>query len=403
MPLPISEISVYTGLAATPNSYLTPPEASSGIYPSPWVAPPIVNANRNRVQFVELDGSPRSSWRNNGTEITRDLMVLWDSPGGNIEAIKTLIGYPLVVQGGGGRYISRRIPDWFPLLSTSDGFSAVRPYLWCQDIRECSGIDPAPDSHKDAWNVKKYARAHLIAVYRSLPYDILPDDRMPTDDNGSPDEASFKRYITVVPQPSGSIQTLREGTIVYASDGAVVPSARGKMEIKADLEVTWHDVPQAAVGSRHVNPYMAQQVDGKDYFGPIEAGLGKLNNDAFNGNRKGTLLFTAAIIKPIESPIGHRLYTVSYRFSWLPLKSTATYQNNGILDYAYGHVLILRSDVALPIPRVGTGLGYDEAIAKDAPQQSNYLLSPPDDNVNQYDWFDFNQLFRVPALAVDNQ
>ncbi len=390
----------------------TPPNffyLSEGGTPPTFPAP-IQNPTRIPIQYQEKEGSPRTHWRPNGSEVVRILQCDWQSPGGCVDATKDLLGFPRIKMGpSGGRYISRYLPNMFPLASAGDPWTPSRLYMACTTIRNTQGLIPCADSNKDDWGVHKYQMVEIEAVWETLEYNLLSDEDMLAygyiDSNGLPDESSLARFIIRHPQPSTSLVSLPPGSLAYASDGTAVLGNPGIQRLRVDLELKWLNVPQQAVGLRVINPDMATKVADVDYIPPIEDCLGKVNLYDFAGCRKGTLMLTAAIISPVQSPIGDRLWDLTYRFQFFPIRSNMKYTAGGLNDYVWGHNLILRPDAKREPPLAGKGIGHDEVIVKPvvpAVFSSNAILNPPLDNVNPFDYRDFKPLFRVPALLIDN-
>jgi len=375
---------------------------------------PIFSPLRLAVPYVELEGSPRFHVRPNGSEVVREYRVPWDDPLGKGDAWKDLLGFPQIIQAQGQfgpvEVLSRYLPDSFPFDSAGNsGFTPPQRFLWCTEVRDTKGMEPASVIRKDNWGVMRYGAAQITAVYSTLSYKILSDldstvvNADETDPLcGFPDESLLTRYVTIQPNPTSKIQTLPQNSLIFATSGSV-QGTNGRLELEADLEITWHQVPRYAVGLRLINPYIAQTVQGQPYTPSIEACLGTINLYPFAGCKKGTMLLSAAIIKPYVSMIGDDIVDVSYRFKWFPARSTLTYPTSAdVNNYVYGHVLLIRPDLTLFVPPGGKVIGYDEAVVFNSPRVSNYILAQPLDGINIYNFRDFRPLFRVPYMARDN-
>lgn len=375
---------------------------------------PIVNPLRPLVRYVERDGSPRFRFADNQTDCVREFIVGWDqfttAGTGYFDAILDLIGFPMVVGSGSTAYIRRYTPWFFPLLSPATQFRPASPFLYCTH----ANVDPLTMARDlvtvDGNGVHRYENALVTATFESLPYKILDDQTMVNsgyvDGNGNPDESWLARYVSRHPGPTARYQTLPKGSLIYVSDSSVVPSSPGVLEMECDLMITHHHVPEEAVGLRLINPFIADKAPGStdDYVPPLEKLLGRVNLTDFAGCKKGTLLLGAAVLKPIESLIGLRLYDIDYRFRWFGRKSAVLYSNPGNTDYAYGHNMLLRIDAVGPN---GTVIGYDEVVGQKAagsPQSgtqatSNYLQPTPSDGINPLNYGEMADLFRVPVLG----
>lgn len=383
---------------------------------------PVANPTRLPVQYKELDGSPRIDGADNATVVTRDLIVCWDgnstpqgfAVGGSWQAaVLDLLGYPVLVQRnpsgvGTGWYVQRYVPWFFPFWSIQTPFKKPAPFLWCSRYK-VSPVSMASDLiTEDLLLVHRYDLAKVEATFETLSYDILDDVEMVNanyvDGYGNPDESSLARYVTRLPKPGASYQTLPPGSLVFVSgngSGGVVtvPGSPGRLEIYADLQLTWQRVPTEAIGLGLINPVIAATTlnamqQPVRYVPPIEDCLGSVNVTDFAGCKKGTLLLSAVVLKPIQSPLGMRLWDVDYVFRWLKAQSYGQLTIDGLTDYVYGHNLILRVD----FPSGGkTYLGYDEVVGKQF-GGSNALLTNPVDGVNPLNWREFRSLFRVPLL-----
>lgn len=383
--------------------------------PDPVALPTVVNPQRIPVKYVErnpLAGpiSPKAHFQDDHTEVQRQYIVAYTQW---FEAIKDLIGFPTVVRVGSSGYIQRYTPDAFDQLTTNDGGFAANasPFLWCTDVEVEPGGDK-PDGvvgeqpWSDIFGVNLYGVAFLKATYQTVSYEIRSDITIARDSNGLPDESSLQRYVTKLPQPSTKYQTLPQGSFVMVAqnnppDQLVYPGTPGRRELEADYSITWHHIPTPAVGLSLINPYMPATVTAGgvpvDYVPPIEDCLGCVNLYPFAGCRKGTLLLTAVVIKPVQSPIGMRLWDIEYRFKWFGVRSADRINSK----YSYGHNLALY--VTCPNP------GYYELVSSPvvvAPNStsttllnSNYNRAPnPLDFKNIHSYRDFATLFRVPLL-----
>ncbi len=441
--------------------------------------PPVgsTDPQRKTIEYHEIEGSPTFRLSDNGTQMVRKLHVNWDEKD---EAMKDLLGYPVLKFNNGRYYIYREIPasaNW--IQSSADGFSPARPYIWCTDLQSVEPALDVPLTPKvpanfvdananvdtiDKYGVHRYGRALIVAQYETLTYEILKDSDMLSagafDLSGNPDESTLKRYVTILATPQQSSQILPQGTFVFASDGTAYAGTPSKIEIECDLRITWHRVLVPAIGLRCLNPYIVATDSGLPYYAPIENCLGCVNQTTFAGCAKGTLLLTAVIIKPIRSPLGQRLYDVEYVFKIFFARSAKKLTQGVVTDYQYGHNLVyvvtkqpngyyelvsplnnmtlnclvvsgspigiaLDTQTLFPgltvtgvgIPVGTTILSVDSAtqftMSNNATASSlsvvltfasqtgsNYLLTPPIDNVNLYNYREFRDLFRVPIITV---
>jgi hypothetical protein len=397
----------------------------------------IIQPARLFVPWLEFrgEGSPMASPTGEATDQTRRKTRKYLVPYDFVdEAYKDLLGYPMVVQqnpagpgAAGGWYISRYLPDSIPWLYTiATPFEHSHPFLYCTEIPEEIGLNDVPDDGitRYDWFQNRCKRGLITAVYETLPYDVWSDYEMiqagMIDAYGNPDESwvQLGRYVERQTKPLTKYQTFPMGSFVLAIDGATpYPGQPGRLEIQADFTVTWHRVPREAIGFRLINPWIAGTVAGNDYIPSIEDCLGSVNVAPFAGERRGTMLLTAAVFKPCRSVIGQRLYDVDFIWSWFGKRSTNTirYQppdppgGNAIQGYQYGHNLLCYVYAANPKAPLPAGVspwspGYYELVSPATPNatvampipSSNYLASPPQDDVNLFRYRDHAQIFRCP-------
>ena len=394
--------------------------------------------DRQPVPWVEAwDGSSPVIRNDNGVmTVERSGFAAWSQW---VELQKCLIGYAIILPGTSGSpggnnfYISRQIPE--PAFNgyhytTEGGFvTTPHPFLWCSrcSIRGlgCPPSDDAADGGPtvtvDPFGGSFYHNAKVTANFSAPNYGILTDAQMFAagylDDNGNPDEATGRRYIEKHNRPSVRYQTLPEGSFVFVSDGAVVPSVPGKLELTFDFSLKWFDVPEQGVPCSMVNPVIAPFLaDGfTPYVGAIEHSLGGINDRTFFGQPKGTLLYTACTLTPRVNFMGIRVYDVEHMFQLFTAASRPQYApgvGNIKAANARGHVLILRTDAPNTLG-ILPGLGYEEIVAKSSlgwlgsffsaifgknVPTSNWNRSPSQPSVNLFDYHDFRFLLRVPRL-----
>ena len=209
--------------------------------------------------------------------------------------------------------------------------------------------------------------------------------------------------------PQQKYQTIPIGSFVFATSNPTLstlyPGSPGRVELEGDFSLIWHRVPKYAIPWKYLNPYVASTVGGNPYIPAIDQCLGAVNVSAFAGCKKGTLLLTAAIFKPIRSPIGMRLWDIEYRFKYFAAQSANSLTNGGTSGYQYGHNLVLYyGDGKGNIP---SPTGYYEILAglPGVVNLSNYLVADgttaAQDYQNLYNYRDFAPLFRVPQLKND--
>jgi hypothetical protein len=393
--------------------------AFPGVVMAPLRGAPVEILERNPVTGPI---SLREVCEDDRGQIVREYMTAWDT---RDQAKKWLLGYPYVSPKNGTRYIQRFLPDYIPwLLTDNNGFEQPNPYLWCTSLPsvEPDGVPPSDNATTGNWGECRYTNAFITALYTTPTYELLTDAQMVqlgyVDGSGNPDESTLKRYVTILPNPQQKYQSLPTGSFYIAANSGgtpvigaagVYPGSPGRVELEADLSITWHRVPKYAIPFKMVNPFCASTVSGGAIYIPaVDDCLGAVNHASFAGMKKGTLLFSAAVFKPIRSPIGMRLWDVEYRFKYFAARSANKLTAAGVTDYQYGHNLVLYygSGTNTNPQTYADPAGYYEIVKGQSTgtPTSNYLLAdgtPTYDYKNLFNYRDFTNLFRVPQLTVD--
>jgi hypothetical protein len=238
----------------------------------------------NGILYTELvrDGSPAFSIENDGSTLTRTVLVKWDDLD---DAKDGFLGYPEVRGAGGAEtWISRHVPDAALIFANRSGL----PYLFATKLSGSGYGMPAGAAngiHDPLTDFPIYRYAKLEVGYETLTYDVLSDGQMIqqglVDDHGNPDESTLARYVTPEPNPGAEYLTLPTGGFKFVGPlaggaPAPVPGGPGKIVPNYDLSLTWHLVPRAAVGSVLLNP---------DLQSPsIDVCLGNVNSQPFPSN-----------------------------------------------------------------------------------------------------------------------
>lgn len=175
---------------------------------SRWTA----TVGEEEVAYTELvkDGSPTFNIENDGSTLTRQILVLWDDLN---DAKNAFLGYPVVAGTGGvQRWVSRATPDYAGIFLNSKG----HPYLFATKLSgQGYGMPPDADDgiHDQSTDFPIYRYAKLEVTYETLTYDILSDQEMInrdfTDDDNNPDESTLARYVTIEFRPNVDYLALR--------------------------------------------------------------------------------------------------------------------------------------------------------------------------------------------------
>jgi hypothetical protein len=350
---------------------------------STWSA----SVGEKQIPYTELvrDGSPTFSIENDGTTMTRQILVKWTDLG---DARNAFLGWPEVhSQNANSPWITRHTPDFMLNLLNSSN----QPYLWATKLSGTGygmPTDASQGIHDETKDTPIYRYAKLSVVYETLTYDVLSDSSMSNqglvDSAGNPDESTLARYVTKEINPGAEYLTLPTGGFKFVGPTAGSPLAPvpvqggpGKIVPNYDLALTWHLVPITCVGSILLNPGLANP--------SIDLCLGNVNNKPFPaklpgglpGWPVGSLLMTGCTIKPVRSTYGDRLYDIIYRFKFLKQGIQFLYYQGTQPNF--------------------TNAGYYEVTTTGATNIGTFNNVAANGPVNIYPWADFNQLFRVSS------
>lgn len=263
----------------------------------------MANLPNNGGTFVErVPGSPNEGFASDRSYATRIFDVPWAA---RQKAIQAILGYPKAQTAADGtKFVSRVTPAYHPdYLRTSDN----RPFLYATKVSRAQDVG---FRGKSAADVSQYELCRLTVEYESLSYDVLQDQEM----HSQPvDESIWTRYVTIRGQPAAEYLTINSSNanssgfkyVTGSLAGQFIVQGLGKIIPKINLQCTWHQLPQASIPGRAFNLTL-------NAAGAIETTMGCVNNATFNNYPKGTLLLLAAEVKPCLSPIGDRIFDVTY-------------------------------------------------------------------------------------------
>ncbi len=382
-----------------------------------------------KERCVDEGVSPVEVFEDNDVSQIRVFDVPWTS---RQQAVYKLKGYPLRRVGiGGGAYVSRVTPHCSVEWVNSDNV----PYLYCHKI-ECRGIG-LPENKvitttvgddETAEEVPLYQLARLTAHYKAPLYDVMSDADMIDgvyddageelisgpfiDGNGNPDEAWLVRYVTRIVHPQPQFFTIpaqgAQGTgmkyclatpLGTLQGPSPVMQGLGKLIVPYNIEYTWHQVPESAIGSLAVNPALTQ-------LGPVDLVMGCCNKDVFDCYPPGTLLLMGAHFKPGRSAFGDRIYDITYLIKYFqPAQGV-----NAALDTRTGHQFIFMPQNNGWVEVTTTGVtnfptaprttGFASALSFLRTLLPGFGAifpgrTPPVGGVSIYDWATFGNLFRA--------
>jgi hypothetical protein len=291
-------------------------------------------ATYNGFTYLETYKSPRSpseAFGNNASQCDRTYLIRWDDRGtqlatglGAALAYQNILGYPTLVPaaGGLGGYISRVLP--MPNTEWTNGSN--KNFLFATSIPRSEPLGKPDDGiiaqfagvGNLTMKVARYKYSLTTIRFETLTYDILDDAHLqtytaPGIPNPTPDESSLQRYVTKIVQPGGEYLALPYGSFKIVRTGTPpVPGQPGKIVPAADLFLTWHQVPIAAVGMLLYNPNLVNPA--------IDLSMGRINALTFAGCAPGTLLCMTPKIVPIRSAFGDRIVDVEYHFKFFDPK-----------------------------------------------------------------------------------
>ena len=280
------------------------------------------------VEFIGASGagaSPQGSFGLDQASNVRVYDVAWEHLQG---AVVYFLGSQSVKDAAGVRWISRDVPhhdrDWgvYVPAGAQDMARKDQPYLYG------SGLDyqgwavnefnpPGAGRMQTPQGTARYRIARLRVRYETRTYEILSDKQMIDGGfvlGGVPDEATLKRYITILPRPKGTYIQVPAGPppndgMKFVPGGQPVgPPGPGKIQCTADLQIIHHLLPEHAVPSILVNPALLASGN----LGAIDKAIGKVNSAPLLGNEPGTLLYLPPEFVPRRGPRGERLWDVHH-------------------------------------------------------------------------------------------
>lgn len=287
----------------------------------------------NGPAFVEFVGgagagqSPRGSFAVDAASNTRVYDVAWEQLQG---AVAWFLGSQSVKSVGGTKYIARDVPhhdaDWGVFVPDGALDTARRgePYLYAVQLEyEGDGVNadnpPGVARMQSPQGTARYRLARCRVRYDWLSYEVLTDAQMVERGHtagGVPDEATLRRYVTILPKPKAQYLGLPAGSMKYVSDQAEVTPGPGKIQATADLQITHHLVPEHAVASILVNPTL--QASGAQ--GALDTTPGKVNSATILGVTAGKLLCLPPELNPRRGPRGERLWDVVHYWEFFDKK-----------------------------------------------------------------------------------
>ncbi len=388
---------------------------STKFYTNTTLANPQSGASIFWHEIIKDGRSPKFTLEMDRSSASRVVETSWSNWGRFAQCV---LGYAtLGVDENGKPGLSRAFPWSIPINNTSN-----RRFLFASKI-EIEGIGtPTPagsacvigsDNNAMAW----YERARHTITFDTRTYDILADEQMgvaiqtTTGGGGAPgdaqlpppsgiDESRLVRYVTKIVKPAGEFLTLDSSAYYYAGllvGGNIVPMSRGQNKVigSYNVSITWHLVPKEAVPSELYNPNCVNKA--------IDKCLGRVNRADFDGMKQGTMLLMAVELKPMVSPLGDRVFDITYMFKYFSPSATAKYNPANVP----GHNHIYRSIGGGATANVSTN-GWYEAFANRAIALATTNTFAPTnfvaqtDGINIYDWADFNNLFRPANYPPPN-
>lgn len=322
--------------------------------------------NYGPVDYWERPNSPTESYQEGEIVVQRIYDTPWDT---RWLFIRQVVGFATVVDDDtDGAYIQRTIPqayfpDNFPeFLDT--GPSNDGRWVYCTSLESVEGVKPT--GWDTTYDVGTFELARCTFTFKSLPYRVLTDgevtayvNNLPTDvyiqDFASPElrpdpsinatyydpplyETRILRYVTKKIQPSSQHLVLPYGKMFFVStDNKKIPSNNGinKLVSSADVIYTWHQVP-------------SQDLNNTNQLKKIQAAIGTVNREPFDGYPAGTLLLTAVNNTPRRLIGGYYASDIELRMKYF----NATDLYGKVLNVGHNWVLRFLYDANFtgPVP-----------------------------------------------------
>lgn len=290
--------------------------------------------------------------------LRRVVKVLWE----DLErAMRGFLGFSQVRTTGGVRWLHRKTPDAYPRFLTLQG----KPTLFCVGAGPAQGLRP---QGQDADGTQGFVWAKLPLEYRTLPYEILPDNEVlgtAEPFGGLPDESSGLRYVYPHFDDAGRIMSLPQGMMQVAN-----ADARLRTPIRQGIPF------RQAAGTLTVTHYLLPELP----LATLAQAENRINSVEFFGYPAETLLLRGYRYRRQRSPLGDFVYQLDLIFDYLPNWSPVD-------GTAKGHNRILRRQNTVYV-----------AVGPPAPGVLDYYLVTSDGTVDgtkaMFRQFDMTEVLR---------
>lgn len=242
--------------------------------------------------------SPVEAWAPNQSRANRTIRTGWDF---RKQAVWDFLGYTEILVGGSGtNYLSRTVPHNYP----------GEDKIWCTDVPRIVGAIPTGSTGADSTLLAAYQFAELTLTYTATLYNHLTDAEMIAagyiNSDGEISEGvalktSFGRYVTYKSKPGLRQLILNRSAVKRSDTGAPIPEGVPVPVPYEDIELTWHQIPEAALNTT--------------VWGQTQ---GCINDDTFLGRPAETLLMEAPEIIRREGLFGAASYDVVFRMRYYP-------------------------------------------------------------------------------------
>lgn len=261
------------------------------------------NGVASGLQYVELFESGSFMYSADNSYAERVFLVDWQYIGPFITA---LVGYYTVSAGGSiirGPSGSQTLPDIHPKWSIGRyGTSPPTTGLYCQDCKVegrgvywSNGTTATTQDPKAGYSIR-FNAARVVATYRGVKYDILPDSAVTSEL-----QRFCERRYTFNHQ-----YATYQGNMRFCSTNNGLAAPPGKIVGQMEKTIIWHKVP-----SNPADPYNVPT------YTTVKSALGCLNSVAFDGDVAGAVLFLG--IDPEKTVpdmnTGSVYWTVAYKFA----------------------------------------------------------------------------------------
>lgn len=332
------------------------------------------------LKFYTLTDGFQESYSGNNARVRVTYVVDWDL---RWELCYYMLGYSEIRTDPifGRDYLHRTLPQGFQG-THKERFSgnekdAPPTWLWASSVESIEGVNHRGITKQGA---PLFEVAKVTIIYETLSYRLMSDEDMIKGSGYDPlfpgvvdESVNLGRYVTKFVQPSAEYFSLPFGKFKWVTTPAEYVTGAQMGFIIPSMEVVyiWHQIPKK----------QRNQVAPPSYALPtaVRKMLGSVNNAAFDGFEKGTLLLTSVEVKPYRWIGGDYYSDITYKMKYL--KQTKPRDGSEYAGDPRGHNWFMKMTSAR------------EAV----PDYEHFLISHDGTNtgIKLYKELDFRELFRI--------